>query len=87
MTTKKVSYRIGTWRQPLPSDKAGVPRHELLKGVVNRESLFPDTDDLQHAQVLELIQDQLLVVGVGGFGHVGLDATDVPVQKRVTIIS
>ena len=42
---------------PLPTHHARVSRHELLEGVMNREALFPDPDDLQHAQVLELIQN------------------------------
>ena len=42
------------------------------------EALLLDPDDLEHAEVLELVQHQLLVVKTGGLLHVGLDTSDVP---------
>ena len=52
--------------------------NKLLVAVMDGEALFPDSDDLEHAQIFELIQHQLGVVAVRRLGHVGLYAAHIP---------
>ena len=65
-------------REPLSPHQTFVFVNKLLVAVMDGEALFPDSDDLEHAQIFELIQHQLGVVAVRRLGHVGLDAAHIP---------
>ena len=45
---------------------------------MNRITLLANPDDLKHAQILQLVQHQLLIVVVWCFLHVGLDTPHIP---------
>ena len=46
--------------------------------MVNGKSLFSNSNDLQHAKISQLIQDQVNVVVVAALCRIGLDAPHIP---------
>ena len=59
--------------------ETSITLHEFIKGKMYRKPLFSYPDDLEHAKISQLIQDQVGIIFVASFGHVWLDASHVPV--------
>lgn len=55
-----------------------VPLDKLSQCQMNRITFLANPDDLQHAQILQLVQHQLLIVVVWCFLHVWLDTPHIP---------
>lgn len=77
------SLLVVSFWQPSVSNQAVIFDEEFLERIMDRESLLPNPNDLQHAEVFELVQDEFAVVVVGRLLHVGLDAPDVPGVGRL----
>jgi len=55
-----------------------VPLDKLSQCQMNRITFLANPDDLQHAQILQLVQHQLLIVIVWCLLHVWLDTPHIP---------
>jgi hypothetical protein len=55
-----------------------VPLDKLDQCQMNRIAFLANPDDLKHAQILQLVQHQLLIEVVGCLLHVGFDASHIP---------
>ena len=60
------------------ADQVPVGLDERREVQVDWVTLAPDADDVQHAQVAQLVQHHSLVVRVGLLLRVGFDASNVP---------
>lgn len=54
---------------------------ELIESHMNWETLTPYTNNIQHAQITQLIQNQRIIIIVWQFVGVWFNASNVPMYK------